>query len=51
MKLNYLVGAFLAIAFPIAILSSCNDGAEPGASSQAGPEAKHNYAVSMTGVV
>ncbi len=41
----------VALALPIAALTSCNDKAEPGASSETTPEAKHHYAVAMTGVV
>jgi len=41
----------VALALPIAALTSCNDKAKPGASSETTPEAKHHYAVAMTGVV
>ena len=51
MKLNYLLGAIAAIALPIAILSSCDEGSKDAASNRAAAGAKYHYAVAMTGVV
>lgn len=51
MKWNYLLGAIAAIALPIATLSSCDEGSKDAASSRTAAEAKHHYAVAMTGVV
>ena len=49
-KLNLKL-LLVALALPVAALTSCNDKAETGASSETAPEAKHHYAVAMTGVV